>query len=152
MASMQKRIAFGFVAGVISVLVFHQGVWALLHYLDLPSLGMPPPYPVDKLPPFGAPRLLSLCFFGGLWGALFGALWRGARGTFWYGGLCVGIAAMLVGFFVVAPLKGLPIGGGFMWNNWVRSALINGIWGLGVGLMLPRLLGLSAPPDEYANR
>ena len=36
-----SRALFGFVAAVISVLTFHQGMWELLHLLGL----MPPWYP-----------------------------------------------------------------------------------------------------------
>jgi hypothetical protein len=46
----------------------------------------------------------------------------------------------MVGFFVVAPLKGSPVGGGWQVNNWMRSLLINGFWGIGVGLILPLIL------------
>jgi hypothetical protein len=140
MPSMQKRIALGFVTAVISVLIFHQGMWALLHYINLPFLGMPPAYPMDHIPPFGVPRLVSLCFWGGVWGALFAAVWRGSTGTYWLGGIWLGVTAMLVGLFIVAPLKGQPFAGGGLASNWIKSFLINGTWGLGVGLLLPNLL------------
>jgi hypothetical protein len=41
--------------------------------------------------------------------------------------------------FIVAPIKGHPIANG--WHLWpiARSLLINGFWGLGVGLILPLL-------------
>jgi hypothetical protein len=48
----------GFVTAVISVLVFHQGMWELLHLLGL----MPPWYPTDGALPFGVPRIINLCF------------------------------------------------------------------------------------------
>jgi hypothetical protein len=150
-ASVQKRIALGFVAAVISVLTFHQGMWGILHYLELPGLGMPPPFPMDPLPPLGVPRFVSLCFWGGLWGALFGAVWRGPRASYWWAGLFLGVAAALTGLFIVAGIKGLPIGGGWDLNNWIKSLLINGSWGLGVGLLLAALPGAPVPlPDrEY---
>src|SRR5271156_4444595 len=52
MASIQKRIALGFIVAAISVLTFHQAMWELLHYLSLPGLGMPPPFPTEPVPPF----------------------------------------------------------------------------------------------------
>jgi hypothetical protein len=52
----------------------------------------------------------------------------------------------------VAPIKGLPIGGGWVAMNWVRSLLINGTWGLGVGLILMMLTGHAAKSEDYANR
>jgi hypothetical protein len=146
MASIQKRIAFGFVAAVISVLIFHQGMWTTLHYLNLPGLGMPPPFPMDPVPPFGVPRIVSLCFWGGVWGALFGAVWHGRRSSTWWAGILLGIIAGAFGLLVVLPLKGLPFAGGWVLNNWIKSMLINGTWGLGVGLLLTVL------PDQTASR
>ena len=134
------RAAFGFAAGAIAVLTFHQAMWALLHFLNLPGMGMPPPYPIMPVPPWGVPRVLDLAFWGGLYGILFGLALPWLRPPYWLEGLGLGIIAALVGFFVVAPLKGLAIGGGWMANNWVRSLLINGFWGIGVGLILPLIL------------
>jgi hypothetical protein len=139
MASIQKRIALGFVVAAISVLTFHQGMWALLHYLQLPGLGMPAPFPTEPVPPFGVPRIVSLCFWGGVWGALFGAVWHGPRASYWWAGVLLGVVAALTGMFIVAAIKGQPIAGGWILNNWIRSLLINGTWGLGVGLMLAAL-------------
>ena len=152
MTSIQKRIGLGFLAAVISVLIFHQGMWALLHFLEVPGLTMPPPYPIDAYGPLHVPRLLDLCFWGGLWGAAFGAVWRGRPSTYWWGGLLLGVVAVLTGFFIVAAIKGLPIGGGWKLANWGRSLLINGTWGLGVGLILTALSSQAARREDYANR
>jgi hypothetical protein len=145
MASLQMRIVLGFVVAAFSVVTFHAAMWSLLHYLNLPGLGMPAPYPTDPVAPFGVPRIVNLCFWGGLWGALFGAVWHGPRASYWWAGLLLGVAAALTGLFIVAAIKGQPIGGGWVLTNWIRSLLINGTWGLGVGLMLaamPRGTGL----------
>jgi hypothetical protein len=153
MSGVQKRIGFAVIAAVLSVLTFHQGMWALFHYMELPGLGMPPPYPTDAIPPFGIPRIVDLCFWGGVWGALFGAVWRLPRSTYWWGGLILGAAAAVTGLIVVAAIKGLPIGGGWQLNNWIKSLAINGFWGLGVGLILTVLTGeRSERREEYANR
>ncbi len=152
MASIQKRIGLGFIAAVISVLIFHQGVWTMFHYLALPGLAMPAPFPMDAVPPFGIPRIVSLCFWGGVWGAAFGAVWRGPRSSNWWAGILLGIAAALTGMFVVAAIKGLPIGGGWVLNNWIRSLSINGAWGLGVGLLLTALPYQTAARDDHAYR
>ena len=45
------RAILGFVAGAVSVLNFHQGIWALFHLGGL----MPPPYPMSPVPPWGVP-------------------------------------------------------------------------------------------------
>ena len=46
-----NRLAFGFLAAVISVLTFHQGMWALLHLFGL----MPPAYPMRGVPHLECP-------------------------------------------------------------------------------------------------
>jgi hypothetical protein len=145
MVGIEKRIALGFVAAVVSVLTFHQGMWAIFHFLALPGLGMPAPFPTDGVPPFGLPRIVSLCFWGGVWGALFGAVYRGPRASLWWAGLILGFAAALTGLFLVAAIKGLPIGGSWMPGNWIKSLTINGAWGLGVGLLLMALPRATAP-------
>jgi hypothetical protein len=152
MANIQTRIGLGFVAAVISVLIFHQGMWALLHVLAVPGLTMPPPFPMDHIPPFGVPRIVSLCFWGGLWGAAFGAVWRGPPSSYWWAGLILGAIAAATGLIIVAAIKGLPIGGGWNLMNWIRSLLINGSWGLGVGLILTAFSSRAARRQEYANR
>ena len=137
MQSAPMRAFLGFVAAAISVLTFHQGVWALLYYLG----GMPrPPYPINAIPPLGVPLIVDLCFWGGLYGAVFGLLRPRFTLPLWLCGLIVGIIAALVSMFIVAPIKGMPIANGWMAWPIVRSFLINGAWGLGVGLILPLLL------------
>ena len=59
-----NRAFFGFVAAVISVLVFHQGMWELLHLIGL----MPPRYPTNGVPPFEVPRIIDLCIGGAVFG------------------------------------------------------------------------------------
>src|ERR1700757_1215048 len=101
---------------------------------------MPPPYPTDGVPPFGVPRIINLCFWGGVWSAVFGlVLPRLPAYPMWCLGLGLGIAAALVGLFIVPLIKGLPVAGGWSAMTFVRSVLINGFWGIGVGLLLPIL-------------
>ncbi len=95
---------------------------------------------------------MDLCFWGGVWGAAFGAVWRGGTASLWWAGLLLGFLAGATGLIVVAAIKGLPIGGGWQLNNWIKSMLINGSWGLGVGLILTVLPRHSARREEFANR
>jgi hypothetical protein len=139
MPSPPMRALLGFIAAVISVLIFHQGMWAALHTLALPGLAMPPPYPIDPIPPWGIPRIINLCFWGGLYGIVFGLILPRLTAPLWLCGLGLGVIAALVGLLVVPAVKGLPIGSGWILLNWVRSLLINGFWGIGVGLILPQL-------------
>jgi hypothetical protein len=57
------RALLGYAAAVVSVLPFHQGMWALLHVAGL----IPPaPYPTGPVPPLGVPRVANFAFWGGL--------------------------------------------------------------------------------------
>ena len=143
MPSLSKRVWLGVLAAVISVLIFHQGMWGTLHYMQLTGLHMPPPFPTDPIPPFGIPRIVNLCFWGGCYGAVFALVWRGPRGSYWLAGLALGIIAALIGLFLVPAIKGLPVGGGWLAANWTRSFLINGAWGLGLGVLLANMLGIT---------
>jgi hypothetical protein len=137
-----KRALLGFTAAVISVLTFHQAMWAVLHAIGI----MPPaPYPMNPTPPLGVPLILSLCFWGGLYGLVFGAvLPRLPPAPMWLLGLGLGLLAAVVGWFVVAPIKGQPAASGFVPVRMLVSVLINGVWGIGVGVILPLLMGRTA--------
>jgi hypothetical protein len=127
----------GFIAGAIAVLTFHQGMVEALHVL-----GWSPfvPYRTTPVPPFGVPLIVSNCFWGGLWGTAFGFLMPRFTWPMWLCGLLLGCLAATVGLFIVAPLKGLPLAGGWVPVRMLRSVVINGFWGLGVGVILPMLM------------
>lgn len=137
MWSASTRAFLGFIAAAISVLTFHQGMVEALH-----SLGVSPytAYSASPVPPFGVPLIADLCFWGGLYGVVFGLLLPRFKWPVWGCGVILGIVAALVGMFVVAPIKGGAVANG--WHVWpiARSLLINGFWGLGVGLILPLLM------------
>ena len=138
MQSPARRAVLGFIAAAVSVLIFHQAMWEALHLLALPGMGMPPAYPMDPIPPWGVPRIVNLCFWGGLYGIVFGLVLPRLTAPAWVCGLGLGIIAALVGLLVVPAIKGLAVGGGWP-LGWVRSLLINGFWGIGTGLILPQL-------------
>ncbi len=133
-------VLLGFAAAAISVLTFHQGMWALLHFAGL----MPLPYSITPTAPLGIPAIASGCFWGGLYGALFGLVAPRLTAPLWLCGLVLGLIATMVGWVVVAPLKGQPVFGAFVPTNILRAVLINGTWGLGVGLILPLLMRRTA--------
>jgi hypothetical protein len=128
-------IGVGFLAGALSVLVFHQGAVALLNVLGLSERL---PYSMQPTEPFGVPQLLSLVFWGGVWGVALAALLRRLDG----GRLIVvslllgAMLPTLVAWFVVAPLKGQPMAAGFVPLAMAFGVIVNGAWGLGTGLGL----------------
>ena len=137
MPSAPMRAFLGFIAAAIAVLTFHQGMVAALH-----AIGWAPftPYRTTPVPPFGVPVIVSLCFWGGLYGAVFGASMPRFTWPIWACGLILGLIAALVGMFIVAPLKGHPIASGWVPANMLRSVVVNGFWGLGVSIILPLLM------------
>ncbi len=74
---MGRTILLGFAAGLLAVLVFHQGTAVLLHLLTTKAhvaagvFGRVPfPYRTAPVPPFGVPAAASAAFWGGVWGIL----------------------------------------------------------------------------------
>ena len=67
-SSFAARLLFGFIAGFVATLIFHQIGLLLLHFV-----GMTPnmPYNMNSVPPFGVPQFISLSFWGGVWGIIF---------------------------------------------------------------------------------
>ncbi len=132
-----------FLAGFLSTLIFHQGVLAILH-----AAGATPraPYSMDPTRPLQVPAVISLAFWGGIWGILLWLAIRGYQGssTYWILALVIGaIAPSLVALLVVFPLRGQPVGGGWRPEIIIGALLLNGAWGLGVALFL-RLFRASA--------
>ncbi len=128
-------IAAGFLAGAVSVLIFHQGAVALLNALELTERM---PYSMEPTQPFGVPQLLSITFWGGVWGALFAAAFHRLDGARLVAASLVAGAVLptLVAWFVVAPLKGQPMAAGFVPMAMALGVIANGAWGLGTGLGL----------------
>lgn len=127
-----------FFAGFVSTLIFHQGLLAVLHHLA----GAPAPYNLATTAPLGVPAVMSLAFWGGVWGWPIAWLIRGARGaTYWWRAIVAGaLGPSSVALFIVFPLKGMAVAGGWDPKIIVGALLLNGAWGLGLALIL-RLLG-----------
>src|SRR5918911_2351648 len=103
----------GFVAGFLAVLVFHQAALLALH---LAGLVPATPWNLAPVPPLGVPAVLSAAFWGGVWGVVLAALVPrfGEGAGPWLLGLLFGaVAPTLVAWFVVRPLRGLPVGAVF---------------------------------------
>lgn len=126
-----------FIAGFLAVLVFHQGMFTVLHIAGLiPAM----PFPNRPTAPFGVPEIWSLAFWGGVWGLVmaFLVLRHVPEGAaYWIGALLFGaIVLTLVAWFVVFPLKGQPVAGGFAPAALIAGPLLNGAWGIGTALFL----------------
>jgi hypothetical protein len=136
---MTTRLCFGFLAGFLATLIFHQLTLALLWAVKVAPFG---PFSMMATKPFGVPAVFSLACWGGIWGMVF-ALIDGrfpARAAYWLTAFLFGaIFPSLVALLVVLPLKGKPMGGGWHPPLLVTAFLINGAWGLGTGLILKLL-------------
>ncbi len=130
-----KTLAFAFLAGFIATLVCHQGVLQLLHIAGKVPMSA---WNMAPVAPLGVPQVISLAFWGGLWGIVLWSLIHTRRGsTHWL--LALGLGALLpslVAWFVVFPIKDIPLNGARI----VFALLLNGAWGLGVAVCM-RLFG-----------
>ena len=134
-------ILIAFVAGFVSVLIFHQPMLIILKAIALAPDKLTP-YAMSPTAPFGVPRVFSLAFWGGIWGLVLAIVLTKTRGlSYWLSGLILGaLGPSLVNWFVVLPLKGEPVGGGWAIPGVATALMINGVWGLGTVLLF-RLLG-----------
>jgi hypothetical protein len=124
-----------FIAGFVSTLVFHQGVLTLF-WLS----GAIPRAPYDMQPAamFGVPAVISLAFWGGVWGAAIWPLLKEAAGSaYWLRAILIGaLGPSAVALFIVFPLKGMPVAGGWDPKIIIGALILNGAWGFGVGLLM----------------
>ena len=134
-----KPLIFGFIAGFLGVLIFHQAMWLVLYQVGMIPADLPA-WPMDPVPPFGVPSVISKSFWGGLWGAAL-APWlvRYSGGRYWTAWILIGAVALtLTALYVVSPLKGQPMPA--LWPRFYYALLVNGAWGFGTALLL-RVLG-----------
>jgi len=125
-----------FAAGFIAVLALHQPVLGMLA-----SAGMTQatPYATRAVGPLGVPQFISAAFWGGVWGLVLHAVSRRWRVTPGFIVKCLLFGMVfptLVAWFVVAPLKGLPMAAGFKPNGMLTGLCVNAAWGLGTGMLL----------------
>jgi hypothetical protein len=129
---MARRVLLEWVAGFCGTIFFHQPALWLLHHA-----GMTPrsPYSMTPVPPFGVPAVISLAFWGGVWGIIMiSAIARIKSDALWYLVAIVfgAVLPTLVAGLIVAPLKHLsvPHSGSML----VLGLIVNGAWGLGTAL------------------
>jgi hypothetical protein len=144
---MKKVVLLGFICGALAVVVFHQGtLYVLYHQFPLiksltgaadafrpatAGFGMRP------VPPLGVPQIVSMVFWGGMWGILLAALIRWAGMPDLLTGFVLGaVVCTVVGFTVVAQLRGAPMWAGGNSHVWIRAILLNGAFGWGTAFLM----------------
>jgi hypothetical protein len=127
-----------FFAGFLSTLLFHQGALTLFW---LSGAFPRAPFDMSPVPPIGVPAVMSLAFWGGVWGIAIWPLLRHAAGAaYWLRALLIGaVGPSAVALFVVFPLKGMGVAGGWDPKIIVGALILNGAWGLGVALLMSRM-------------
>jgi hypothetical protein len=143
--SSMGRQARWFVAGALAVPLCHQLVLAVLNAGGWVARQ---PFALTATKPFGVPQVISLAFWGGVWGVLLGLLLVRTRSAaaYWLLALAVGaIAPTLIAVVVVAPLKSQPV----VLNPkmFAIGLLVNAAWGIGTAaiyrLIRPRRSSLT---------
>jgi hypothetical protein len=120
-----------FIAGFLSTLIFHQGLLALLHFLKIVPFA---PFNMNATEPLGVPSVISLAFFGGLWGILIWKLvCKDSGNRLWLKSILFGaVGPTAVALLVVFPIKGIAF-------NVIMvpfGLLLNGAWGFGNTLIM----------------
>ena len=139
MTNWMRTVIVGFVAGALGVLIFHQfGFW-VTNEMGLTRAQL---YSMRGVPPWGVPTIVSSAFWGGLWGIA--AAFLVPRLPAELGGvlgwiLFAAIIVTLVNWFVVLPLKGAPVGGGFRMPGVIVVPLVYAFWGFGMWVIARRL-------------
>ena len=128
-----------FIAGFISTLTFHQGLLWLFGAAGVVAGATT--WNMTPVPPFGVPSVISLAFWGGLWGMLLWLLIRRALAAGYYVGAIIlgAIGPTLVYLFVVQWLKGQSMAEIFDHLSMARVGIglaLNGCWGLGVAVLM----------------
>ena len=134
MSTTSRRLFLGFMAGFLSHLIFQGAFGSILYAAHLvPAL----PWSLTPVPPLGVPRSLNLGFWAGLWGLVYASLEPRltALHAWWSGGLVFGLAPLLVYWFVVLPLKGFGIGGGFHLAMVPIEVGFHAIFGIGTAII-----------------
>lgn len=132
-----------FIAGFLSTLMFHQSVLGLLH---MANPAAPEPFNWAATAPLGVPAVISLAFWGGVWGVVLWWLIRNREGvSHWTLATVIGaVGPSSVALFVVMPMKGMGVAAGWNPQVIIGALILNAAWGIGVA-MLMRLMEREDP-------
>jgi hypothetical protein len=126
-----------FLAGFVATLACHQPV---LWLLRLAGMTMRTPYILKPVPPFGVPSVISLAFWGGVWGIIMIATLGRAKMFYLVATIFGAILPTLVAAFVIAPLRHIPLPGS-PGKLLLVGLLVNAAWGLGTAVLYRLFMG-----------
>ena len=127
------RVVLEWFAGFCATIFFHQPVLWLFHIAGLTPRA---PYAMTPVPPFGIPSVISLAFWGGVWGIIMiPVIARIKNDAMYYLAAIVfgAVLPTLVAGLVVAPLKHMAVP--HTLSTVVFGLTVNGAWGLGTALL-----------------
>lgn len=136
MFTVTSRAFLGCVGGALSILVFHQTTLEAFFWLGWAPHAA---FRIAQVAPFNVPLVVSITFWGAVYGGLFELLLPYLRGPLWLKGVGAGLAAMAVAWFVFLPIMGHPAA--FGWDGWsmLRSFIAYQMWGVGLSIVIPLL-------------
>lgn len=130
-----KRALIGFLAGVISTLTFHEIGLFLVNTLGIANIPLFNMRPTGLI---GAPAVLNLSFWGGVWGIVYVFLvdrFPRAVPVLVAGYLFAILLPSLFGWTVLAASRGQPLFAGFdIWRMMIVF-IANGLWGIGLPIL-----------------
>jgi len=124
-----RSLLLWFIAGFIGVIGGHQVVLVLLNDAGIASF---PAFQMHSVPPFGVPQLVSIAFWGGVWGIVLGlvAPWFGRGLKYWILVAIFGaVGPTLIAVAVVFPMKGIQPSGDPVFGL-LTGLSVNAAWGL----------------------
>lgn len=139
-----RTALLGFVAGVLSVLVFHQGTVWLLHMAGVLPNG---PYSLRPVPTaFNLPQIVNQCFWGGVWGVVIALVLSRVRAgrEVVTAVLFAAVALSLTNWVVLPAIRGTPMFAGGVFARMWPAPVIASAFGFGVAQFLGLLRGRRA--------
>jgi hypothetical protein len=136
MRASSTRVFLGCVAGALAMLVFHQTTLQIFFWLGWAPRAA---FRVAHVAPFNAPLVVSITFWGAVYGGVFALFVRWPRIPLWSKGIVAGLCAMTLAWFVFLPLMGHAAAFGYQPWPMLRSFIAYQMWGIGMSLVLPLL-------------
>jgi hypothetical protein len=134
--AVSTRIFLGLVAGALSMLLFHQTTLQVLYWIGVNSH---PAFRLSVVAPFNAPMIVSITFWGAIFGAAVSLLVPRQLGSWLLRSVLAGLFVVAMAWFVVRPLAGHPAAFGWHPRSMALSFTANLMWGFGFTLIQPIL-------------
>lgn len=124
-----------FIAGFAATLIFHQGVFAIFNAVGAIQQT---PWDMASTQPLDIPAVISLAFWGGIWGMVLWMFIQGKQGIqYWARAIGIGaVGPSALALLIVFPLKGLAFAGGWDPKIIMGALILNAAWGFGVSLFM----------------